>query len=84
MTKHTPATPQDFTAKFPRYVYRSHKGQVSVQWREAALDIYEDRRKLVEALHYLSSKVEDGDDALGTQQGRVIAQALLRSLGEDA
>ena len=38
--------------------------------------------ELVAALRYLASKVEDGDDALGTQQGRVIAQDLLRKIGE--
>ena len=38
--------------------------------------------ELVAALRYLASKVEDGDDALGTQQGRVMAQDLLRKIGE--
>lgn len=40
--------PQDFTAKFPQYVYRSGKGVESVQWRQAALDMANDRAKLIE------------------------------------
>lgn len=42
--------PTDFTERFPKYVYRSGKGKESVQWREAALDMANDRAKLVEAL----------------------------------
>lgn len=44
------SAPQDFTNKFPRYVYRSGKGASTVQWRQAAMDMANDRAKLVEAL----------------------------------
>lgn len=42
--------PQDFTAKFPSYVYRSGNGSETVQWRQAALDMANDRAKLIDAL----------------------------------
>jgi hypothetical protein len=76
MTKHTPATPQDFTTKFPRYVYRSHKGRESVQWREAALDMYDERAKLVEALR-------DSLPMLRACKRDHTVSAILRELGED-
>lgn len=44
--KHAPATPQDFTREFPRYVYRDHKGREYFQWRKAAFDMYDDRANL--------------------------------------
>lgn len=43
-------TPKDFTEKFPSYVYRSGKGSATVQWRQAAIDMANEREKLVRAL----------------------------------
>lgn len=40
------STPQAFITKFPKYVYRSHKGKETVQWRQAALEMYEENQRL--------------------------------------
>lgn len=43
------STPKDFTDRFPAYVYRNGFG-ATVQWRQAALDMANDRAKLIQAL----------------------------------
>jgi hypothetical protein len=50
--------PAEFTKCFPEYVYRSGKGSETVQWREAALDMANDRAKLIEELRTLAAKYE--------------------------
>lgn len=70
--------PQDFTAKFPNYVYRSGKGQESVQWREAALDMANDRAKLVAALKRTIPALISNDCPVVDD-----VQNLLRELGEE-
>jgi hypothetical protein len=67
--------PQDFTAKFPNYVYRDSKGRETVQWRQAALEMANDRAKLIEALRKAMHQVAHADDC------RAI-QALLVEIGE--
>lgn len=49
-----PQSPAEFVARFPRYVYRPHKGGEQVQWKLAALD-------MCEALYALRSLVRMTD-----------------------
>lgn len=68
--KTTFATPKDFTAKFPKYIYRDGRSRETVQWREAALDMANDRAKLVAMV---ATYADDPNSP---------AFALLRELGE--
>lgn len=70
-------TPDSFTNSFPKYVYRSQKGVATVQWRQAALDMANDRAKLVEALKALHAE-SPNQTVAGNN-----ARTLLRELGED-
>jgi hypothetical protein len=87
METKTFTAPKDFTDKFPRYVYRDGKGKESVQWREAALDMANDRAKLVEALRDTLTVIEA---KMSRNEGLTLAEigfrddteALLRELGE--
>lgn len=61
------------------------KPKYPTSWTENSDEIARLRAQIVAlrtTLRYLASKVEDGDDALGTQQARVMAQDLLREDGE--
>ena len=77
--------PTDFTKHFPRYVYRSGKGRESVQWREAALDMANDRAKLIEALREMAAAERSKPPHCLTvrEQGAFVqAERVLRELGE--
>ena len=65
----------DFQKLYPRYVYRSHKGRVSMLWREAAIDMAKDRAKLVMMLQSVI------DMYAPTPSQAVAAKALLREMG---
>ena len=69
------STPEDFTARFPTYIYRSGKGGSTVQWRQAALDMANDRAKLVEALRNAMHQVAKAEDCRAIQN-------LLVEIGE--
>ena len=83
-----PCGPRDFVNRFPKYVYRSHKGAETVQWKQAALDMYEDRARLVEALHAVLDIVEPFGPRITPAENVdrpvvTAARALLAKLGED-
>lgn len=74
-------TPESFTKMFPKYVYRDGKGRETVQWREAALDMANDRAKLVTLLSVVAQNLSDRGATRQWMEDH--ARALLRELGEE-